>query len=263
MDARAFGLLVACFFLVLPFSSGTAVASPPTFPGAGDDGLLESRVTFGKLNSIIVPKADFDDEDIYKVIEFLNRESVKLDPAHVGVRIRVEVEHPLDGKLSGPEWDVTVHLSHASLLNILGQVCEDDELYWYVSKGDVLLICGGISTASTEPPALLRAEKHLRRKLRAIVFPSVDFEHKDIVKVIAYLNAQNRKLDPDHAGTKIVLHLPLPSGQASPSTHPIRRWVTLRLTNASLQDILGYVVNQTNLEYRIEPDSVIVEPWSN
>ncbi len=47
----------------------------------------EGKRVADKLNSIIIPKIDFDKLDIAAVIDFLNIKSKELDPDHLGIKV--------------------------------------------------------------------------------------------------------------------------------------------------------------------------------
>lgn len=129
-----------------------------------------------------------------------------------------------------------------------------------------------------------RAE--ITRKLQSIVIDKVDFDKLDIATVIQFLTQKSKELDPDHQGINFVLRLtsnsPPPSAatptgasrtangneatapETSENTPPpskqIHREVSITLENVPLADILGYIVQQTNLQYSVEDYAVYLRP---
>jgi general secretion pathway protein D len=132
----------------------------------------------------------------------------------------------------------------------------------------------------------------ITRKLQSIVLPSVDFDKLDIAQVIDFLTKKSKELDPDHVGINFVLRLtsdtPPPSTAGTPTgatpapnasgaapaagatpdaaaaaaaeSKQINRQVSITLQNVPLADILGYIVQQTNLQYSVEDYAVYLRP---
>jgi general secretion pathway protein D len=122
---------------------------------------------------------------------------------------------------------------------------------------------------------------NIEHKLESIVIDKVNFDKLDIATVIQYLQQKSKELDPDHEGINFVLRLTAdttntpapdntapaaaaPAGSATPdataSAHPIHREVSITLTDVPLSDILGYVIQQTNLQYSVEDYAVYLRP---
>ncbi|HEV3272506.1 MAG TPA: hypothetical protein VGZ93_10035 [Candidatus Methylacidiphilales bacterium] len=138
----------------------------------------------------------------------------------------------------------------------------------------------------------------ITHKLESIVIDRVNFEKLDIASVIQFLQQKSKELDPDHEGINFVLRLntetappadatggeapptetaptgvppaegtaptegaPAPEG-APPAldAHPIRREVSITLSDVPLSEILGYIVSQTNLQYSVEDYAVYLRP---
>ena len=118
----------------------------------------------------------------------------------------------------------------------------------------------------------------ITRKLESIIVPSVNFDKLDITEVIDFLTKKSKELDPDHQGINFVLRLtsdtpPVPApttptgatppGTPAPAPAPtttIHRAVSITLENVPLADILGYIVQQTNLQYSVEDYAVYLRP---
>jgi general secretion pathway protein D len=121
----------------------------------------------------------------------------------------------------------------------------------------------------------------ITRKLQTIIIDKVNFEKLDIAAVIQFLQEKSKELDPDHQGVNFVLRLttdqaavppdqnpaggaaPAPGGAAPapPATAPsIHREVSITLTDVPLSEVLGYIVQQTNLQYSVEDYAVYLRP---
>ena len=121
----------------------------------------------------------------------------------------------------------------------------------------------------------------INRKLQSIIIDKVNFEKLDIAAVIQFLQQKSKELDPDHQGINFVLRLttdttpppdatpgatpaPAPAGGATPapdtSAHPIHREVSITLTDVPLSEVLGYIIEQTNLQYSVEDYAVYLRP---
>jgi general secretion pathway protein D len=120
-----------------------------------------------------------------------------------------------------------------------------------------------------------RAE--ITRKLQSIIIDKVNFDKLDISAVIQFLTEKSKELDlPDHKGINFVLRLtsdtPPPAAQptgpaggngAAPAAPPppdIHRAVSITLENVPLSEILGYIVQQTNLQYSVDNYAVYLRP---
>jgi general secretion pathway protein D len=115
----------------------------------------------------------------------------------------------------------------------------------------------------------------IQQKLNSIIIDKVNFEKLDIAAVIQFLQEKSKELDPDHQGINFVLRLnteqapppaegapgaaPGAAPEAQPA-HPIRREVSITLTDVPLADVLQYIVNQTNLQFSVEDYAVYLRP---
>jgi general secretion pathway protein D len=123
----------------------------------------------------------------------------------------------------------------------------------------------------------------ITRKLQSIVIDKVNFDKLDIATVIQFLTEKSKELDPDHQGVNFVLRLtsdtpPAPTANTPTGAAPapgspeaaaaaaaaqskqIHREVSITLENVPLADILGYIVQQTNLQYTVEDYAVYLRP---
>jgi general secretion pathway protein D len=124
----------------------------------------------------------------------------------------------------------------------------------------------------------------ITNKLQSIVIDKINFDKLDVAAVVQFLTQKSKDLDPDHVGINFVLNLneetpPAPApgapGAAAPaagggaggatapateSTGPIHRAVTIQLENVPLSDVLGYILQQTNLQYSVDDYAVYLRP---
>jgi general secretion pathway protein D len=132
----------------------------------------------------------------------------------------------------------------------------------------------------------------ITRKLQTIIIDKINFDKLDIATVIQFLTQKSKELDPDHVGINFVLRLtsdtpPAPETPAAgaPGAAPaagtpgaaagtpgaadaaaaaaqkeIHREVTINLENVPLADVLGYIIQQTNLQYTVEDFAVYLRP---
>ena len=129
------------------------------------------------------------------------------------------------------------------------------------------------TTTETSAPSE-RAE--ITHKLQSLIIDKVNFDKLDIATVIQFLTQKSKEIDPDHVGINFVLRLTsdtpppssttptgaaAPAGGAAPAQAPdIHREVSITLENVPLADILGYIVQQTNLQYSVEDYAVYLRP---
>ncbi len=134
------------------------------------------------------------------------------------------------------------------------------------------------TTATTVSTPSERAD--ITRKLQSIVIDKVNFDKLDIATVIQFLTQKSKELDPEHKGINFVLRITsdTPPAAATTPTGPaptpaeaaaaaaaaqskeIHREVSITLENVPLADILGYIVQQTNLQYSVEDYAVYLRP---
>jgi general secretion pathway protein D len=134
-----------------------------------------------------------------------------------------------------------------------------------------------------------RAE--ITAKLQSIVVDKIDFQKLDVATVVQFLTQKSKELDPAHIGINFVLNLntetppadatgangaaptaATPSGAttgaadnsaaapAASTTGPIHRQVSIQLENVPLSDVLGYIIQQTNLQYSVDDYAVYLRP---
>ena len=92
-------------------------------------------------------------------------------------------------------------------------------------------------------------QKRTQEKLKNIFHPKVVFDEVPISAAIDHLELLSKELDPEQTGVKIVL---------DNTVDPAGKIVTMAMKNIPLDIALKYICKTTNLQYKIEPDGVIV-----
>jgi len=133
---------------------------------------------------------------------------------------------------------------------------------------------------ATGPIVQASNRANITRKLQSIIIDKVNFEKLDIAAVIQFLQQKSKELDPDHQGINFVLRLtadqaagadaaappaaPAATDASAAATaaplHPIHREVSITLTDVPLSEVLGYIIQQTNLQYSVEDFAVYLRP---
>ncbi len=95
----------------------------------------------------------------------------------------------------------------------------------------------------------------------------VNFDRLDIDKVVDFLRFQSKALDPQHVGVKFRLIWP-PSGKVpfpGDKTHwmYLHRDVSITLDEVPIIELLNYIACQTNLQFAVVKDEVILAPDIN
>ncbi len=167
-------------------------------------------------------------------------------------------------------------------------------MIWQVTKGWDRPVrkydTGNTGNVVQEQPTLGRAEI-IRRKLRDIVLPKLEFREATIREAIDFLHRKSVELDPTHEGINIVLRLEggvggaeapapaaaapvIPGLEAVPGTAPAapaaavasgapgNTPITVQLSNIPLGEALHYVTNLAGLKYKVDDYAVSVVPLS-
>lgn len=241
-------LLVAC-----SLSTRVATASLPT---TTEPDRLTRLAIEEALGPIPVQRVSFDKAELCAVVEFLNREvknwRVK-NLTYSPPRLAPFCLSPLlTHEYGTPVWkcQVSLSLENTTLLEVLTRVCHD----YGLTYARVLHYGNGEDQIEIESVKVNEAVERTQAKLEQIVIDKLNFEKLDIKDVVTFLNQKCRQLYPQNSGVEIKLELPLKD--TKPPTY--RRKVSITLQDVPLSDVLGYVVNQTNLEYHVEPGKVVI-----
>lgn len=105
-------------------------------------------------------------------------------------------------------------------------------------------------------------------KLEKIIIPELNFTEVDVVDAIKYLQDQSKALDPEKQGVNFVLKVNPTSTPAAPGAGdaaaapppPIQRTLSLNLRQVPLMEVLRFITNLTNLQFKVEEYSVYIFP---
>ena len=139
-----------------------------------------------------------------------------------------------------------------------------------------------------EPKMSPSAERMLRAKLRNTRIPKIDFKDSTVREAIDFLVKKSKDLDPEPQGVGIPLRIPgdeadvappssapgipglldvskAPSGENSVQKSPTGgsgSRITLRMKNASLEEIFDEICRQAKLQWKLTPRGISVTPAS-
>jgi hypothetical protein len=86
-------------------------------------------------------------------------------------------------------------------------------------------------------------------KLEQIVIPALQVENKSAREVLALLVAMAKHEDPEQVGINLLFQCSAP---------PLKRRVTMDITNLKLADVLRYVCQACGLDYVVEQFAVVI-----
>jgi hypothetical protein len=127
-----------------------------------------------------------------------------------------------------------------------------------------LLFCATFSTplvAGGDEAANLR----MRKKLKTIIIPKIQFADTSIRTVLEFLKNKSRAIDPDSEGINFMLILKpqkravTVKGKKAAFTEVVPEpKVTMDMNNLPLGDAIRFLCTQTGLAYVVEPHAVVI-----
>jgi hypothetical protein len=108
----------------------------------------------------------------------------------------------------------------------------------------------------TPPANLTPAAKKIWVKLQTIIIDKCNVENLDLTIILPFLTKRSKELDPEHVGVKFILIGPY----TPPIGGPIHREISMTLTDVPLCEVVSYFCQQTEHQWKIEDDAVIVFP---
>lgn len=101
-------------------------------------------------------------------------------------------------------------------------------------------------------------------KLESIIIPELNFNEVDVADAVRFLNEQSKALDPERKGINFVLKVnPTVTAAPAPDAPPapaIQRSLTLNLRQVPLIEVLRFITNLTNLQFKVEEYAVFIFP---
>lgn len=109
---------------------------------------------------------------------------------------------------------------------------------------------------------------NLFEKLESIIIPELNFTDVDVVDAVRFITDQSKALDPERKGINFVLKVnPTTSGApaagaagAPPAAPPVQRTLTLNLRQVPLSEVLRFITDLTNLQFKVEEHAVFIFP---
>lgn len=264
LDARrarvAAGVLVT-LLMIFDVTQGQ-----PASPSAGAPGIVKrdpARAFIqNKLNTIIIPRIDFEDVTVEEAIDFLRLRAVELDvsekdPAKRGINFVIRNPRPA-AATAGPAPTIRrLRLKNVPLAMMLKYVCDQTNRHYTVDETAIVISPKNEAGAEAAVPVDARKKAAIQNKLKSIILPSIDLENATVDDTIDFLRLRAAELDvtendPAKKGIQWIVRYP-----AAGPTPVIRE---LRLKKVPLADVLKYVCDQTNFRYTVDDFAVTLAP---
>ena len=105
--------------------------------------------------------------------------------------------------------------------------------------------------------------EYIRRKLKTIIIPEIDFTEATIEEAVEFLRRQSKDLDPNGEGVNIIIKSQVPAAGDAVAPDPnavAAQPINLQLSNVPLEDALKFTTELAGLKYKVDPLAVIVVP---
>lgn len=216
-----------------------------------------------KLNSIIIPRLDFEDTTIEEAINFLRMRAMELDvkeldPMKKGLNFVIRKPHPAPAGVAADLKIRELRLKNVPLGMALKYICDQTNLRYTVDDTAVVLSSPDEVDAKAAAPAVDAKAAAIQHKLKSIIIPKVDFEDTPIEEAINFLRTRAteldvQELDPKKKGLNFVIR-----SQRGGDAPILINGLSLR--NVSLGTVLKYICEQTNLSYTVDEVAVTLSP---
>lgn len=245
----------------------------------------EQRV-YTKLNSIMIPKADFcPPATLVDAIDFLRQASRDYDNPNIpeeqrGVNLILKLPQVISNATASATTEIpsvpSMRLRWVPLHDALDLVCDMTGMAILI-RGNIVMIVPqndpAIQAQSRYDPVLLKrqylhnkvAEKALSTKLKTIVIPEVTFRPPaTLVDFIDFLKAasmdnDNPKIPLEQRGVNFVLNL-TPSSSDATAAPAIPVMPAISVRSISLYDVLNLVCDASNTKIQITGNIVRIVP---
>ena len=97
--------------------------------------------------------------------------------------------------------------------------------------------------------------EYVRRQLKSIIIPEIDFSEATIEEAVEFLRRQAQFLDPESGGVNIVVKHADGTSPDDASTP-----INLQLTNVPLEDALKFTTELAGLKFRIDNGVIVIVP---
>lgn len=198
-----------------------------------------------KLESTILPKAEFNDTPLSSALKFLQQRSVELDPEKKGVVI-------LDARKRAAgfyDTKITLKLSNVPMDEALRYTTSLAQLGFSIKDGAVV-----VEKVKMEPAGQNSSLESNHKKLKEIVIPLFEFNNTPLRDALAFLQMRSVELDkttknPASRGVNVIL-------DDDGGSADIR--INLRLTNAPLSEAFRYSTELAQAKYAVEAHAIRV-----
>ena len=204
-----------------------------------------------RLEKIIIPKIELREATLTEALDFLRAKAKELDPEKIGVNLVVKPGTTSDAR-------ITVSLSNIPLVEALRYFTGLADLEYEVQPNAIVIQPAGVKTAASggasAPVPVASSEEPQEgpalTKAKTIIFPKIEFREASLPEILDFLRVKSKELDPEKIGVNLVI---------KPGTTSDAK-ISLSLTNIPLLEAVHYVVSLADLEYRVQPNAIVIQP---
>jgi RNA polymerase sigma factor (sigma-70 family) len=217
------------------------------------EALSSHSVLQEKLSTIIIKEISFNKTPLITALEEIVRLSQEADPWHQGISIVLEGDSELNGG------SVTLSLKNIPLRTVLKYLISVTELHCRIENEELVIGKDEVEGGDLQETPAERAQlekgweasrEAISKKLESTFIPRVVLDRVSAQAAVNYLMGESRNLDPEKKGENFIL------GVEDQKNLPT---VTLNLNNISLMDLTKEICSATGLQYRIEPEAVVID----
>ncbi|MDA7921493.1 M56 family metallopeptidase [Verrucomicrobiales bacterium] len=209
----------------------------------GAKGVPENDETAEKLESLILPKVEFNDTPLSDALMFLQQRSVELDPERKGIVI-------LDTRKRGKKFydtNITLKLSNVPMEEALRYATSLAQLGFSIKDGAVV-----VENIELKPVGQNPLLKGNQRKMKEIRLPSIEFRDTPLKDALAFIQMKSVELDKttkDRSKKGVNVILDDEGGNAD-----VR--ITLKLTDVPLSEAFRYISELSQAKYAVEAHAI-------
>jgi beta-lactamase regulating signal transducer with metallopeptidase domain len=198
-----------------------------------------------KAEKIVLPKVEFRDTSVADAVDFLNRKSVELDPAHGGVNIVLKAATEIDKAA------ITVSLSKIPVYEALQYIAKLSELEISDGPDAIFLYPAGRGAGRIAILAPGSPEAMFKDRADKLIIPHIHFEEAGVIEAVRFLRATIAEAAPDAQGVNIVVK-DFKQGNG-PS-------ITLDLRNIPLTEAVRYITELAGLDLDVSANAFYLHP---
>ncbi|MDP1590660.1 MAG: hypothetical protein Q8M07_23100 [Prosthecobacter sp.] len=197
-----------------------------------------------KLQSIILPRVQFNGASIEEAVEFLRVKSREFDTLDkTGVQFILRTGGTKPGRIS-------LDLKDVPLIEVLRYCTELAGLTYKIEPYAVTIgAANAKATAKLEITAKADIKTTVATRANKIILPSVEFRDATLVEAIEFIRAKSREHDPDKKGVNILL-----KGDGGTVK------ITLYLKDVPVPEALRYCAELANYKLSADENSFVLTP---